>query len=443
MNKMKPKLHYERRKTMYVAKPTPQQLEWQDMELGVLIHYLWCSFPPKAFCKDPRMAELIPAETFDPKKLDPEQWVISAKEMGAKYAVFVANHCEGFSWWPTKENNFNISSTKYKNGKGDVVREFIDACIKHDIKPGLYYSVVANAFYDIDDGKLKEYSKEKLDSYFRHVEAQVTELWSEYGDLFEIWFDGGVVPVEEGGADLTPILRKYQPNAICFQGPKDFSHNVRWVGNERGLAPENCWATTNAGDAAYGGTYEVEEAGVGDPNGKYYWPAETDMPNRGPGKVGSGWIWNENEQYTARSPEYLLDCYIRSVGRNSNLLMGMAISYDGEFEDVEQFRAFGKLIKDTFGTPVAIKVAPKVRDNEVKLYIPENIGFDYLVIRENITEGQLIRAFDVIIDGETVYSSNCIGHKRIIPLKGTRAKELTFKVTESAGEWSLRDIAVY
>ncbi len=125
--------------------------------------------------------------------------------------------------------------------------------------------------------------------YVGHVVGQLTELWSQYGVLFEIWFDGGCLPVEMGGPDIAVLLKKYQPDAIAFQGHKDHPHTLRWVGNEDGLAPENCWATTNAGEVRYDGSISDEKAGIGDPDGKYYWPAETDMPNRTHAAEGGGW----------------------------------------------------------------------------------------------------------------------------------------------------------
>ena len=119
----------------------------------------------------------------------------------------------------------------------------------------------------------------------------------------------------ELGVLIHYCLKMYRPDAICFQGPKAWPQNVRWVGNEDGLAPENCWATTNAGDARFNGTIPEEQAGVGDPNGRYYWPAETDMPNRTHAAFGGGWSWQPNEEHLCYMPEQLLDCYIRSVGR--------------------------------------------------------------------------------------------------------------------------------
>lgn len=119
--------------------------------------------------------------------------------MGAKYAVLVANHCTGFSLWPTAENDYCTRSLAWKDGKGDICRDFIAACQKYDIKPGFYYSTGCNGYYDINDGTIRgEYRTEKYREYVRHVEAQVTELWTEYGKLFEIWFDGGVVDPKQG-----------------------------------------------------------------------------------------------------------------------------------------------------------------------------------------------------------------------------------------------------
>ena len=431
---------------MYTAKPTKEQLVWQDMELGVLIHYCMEIYRPELvgewYKTDMVRTELAP-ETIHPTKLDPEQWVRSAAELGAKYVVLVTNHCTGFSMWNTKVNDFSIASTDWRGGGGDICRAFIEACKKYGLRPGFYYSTGCNGYYNINDSWEWDYTSEYYQEYVRNVEAQVTELWTEYGDLFEIWFDGGIIPPEKGGPDLTPILRKYQPNAICFQGPRDYAHNIRWVGNEEGLAPENCWATTNAGEARYDGTVPDEKAGVGDPDGKYYWPAETDMPNRLHAAFGGGWGWKAGEEHLLYTPEQLLDCYIRSVGRNSNLLLGMAISTDGDFQDEEQFKAFGQLIRETFGNPTILCESPVLTEEKCTVTLPEEQKIKYVVIREDITEGQRIRSFRILADGQAVYTSECIGHKRIIPFDALEAKEITLEITQKAGDVKIRDIAVY
>ena len=141
------------------------------------------------------------------------------------------------------------------------------------------------------------------------------------------------------------------------------------------------------------------------------------------------------------TPEELLDCYVRSVGRNSNLLLGMAISTDGDFQDEAQFVEFGKLIRETFGSPIAQIDAP--HGSEVTLAVPEGKKAQYLVVREDITEGQHIREFAVLADGREIYRSNCVGHKRIVPLKDVNAREITFRVTKSAPGMAIRDIALY
>ena len=428
---------------MNIAKPTKQQLEWHDMELGVLIHYCMEIYNPNLenefpeWYKTDRVRTAIPPESIHPTKLEPEQWVRSAAELGAKYAVLVANHCTGFSMWDTKVNDFSIAHTDWRGGGGDICREFIEACGKYGLKPGFYYSTGCNGYYNVNGCLNGNYHSEAYQAYVKNVVAQVTELWTEYGDLFEIWFDGGVIPPEEGGPDLTPILKMYQHNAICFQGPRDYPHNVRWVGNEDGLAPENCWATTNAGEARFDGTVPDEKAGEGDPDGKYYWPAETDMPNRSQQAFGGGWAWKEGEEHFVFTPEHLLGCYIRSVGRNSNLLLGMAISRDGDFQDEEQFRAFGKLIRDTFGTPAAQTTGGGC----VRLPVKQKVS--YVVIREDITEGQRIRGFRVLADGVPVYESKCIGHKRIIPFTDLEAQTIELQITEQVGGARIRDVAVY
>ena len=431
---------------MFIAKPTKEQLAWQDMELGVIIHYCLEIYRPDLrgdWYKTDAVRTAIAPETIQPAKLDPEQWVRSAAEMGAKYAVLVTNHCTGFSLWNTKVNDFSIASTKWRGGGGDICREFIDACKRYGLRPGFYYSTGCNGYYNINDNWKWDYTSDVYQEYVKNVEAQVTELWTEYGELFEIWFDGGIIPPEKGGPDLTPLLRKYQPQAICFQGPRDYSHNIRWVGNEDGLAPENCWATTNAGEKRYDGTVPDEKAGVGDPDGIYYWPAETDMPNRTHAAFGGGWAWKAGEEHLLYTPEQLLDCYIRSVGRNSNLLLGMSISVDGDFQDEEQFKAFGQLLRETFSHPLALIDKPELLNGCCTITLPEKQKIRYVVIRENINEGQLIRGFRILADGIPVYESECIGHKRIVPFEHLEAKQIVLEITRQAGEASIRDLAIY
>ena len=133
-----------------MSKPTQQQLKWADMEIGVIIHYLMDIYNPEyKAIKTVGVREHMPASIFAPTKLDTDQWIAAAKSAGAKYAVLVANHCTGFSLWPTRDNDYSIASSPWKDGKGDIVGDFVKSCEKYGLKPGLYYSTGCNGYYGI------------------------------------------------------------------------------------------------------------------------------------------------------------------------------------------------------------------------------------------------------------------------------------------------------
>ena len=426
------------------VKPLPEQLQWADMELGVIIHLCMDIYNP-AFneIKTEKVREYLPAKNFNPISLDTDQWIKAASDMGAKYAVLVANHCTGFSLWPTKLDNYSVKASPWKEGKGDIVADFIKSCEKFKLKPGLYYSTGCNGYYGINDDH-PDYNSQRYKDYVKVVEAQVKELWSEYGDLFEIWFDGGVVPVALGGPLLVPILEKYQPNAICFQGPKEHNKNVRWVGNENGMAPEDCWSTAVVNSVSFDGTGRDELKGKGNPDGKYWIPAETDMANRTQGAFGGGWMWKVGEEDKVYSTDKLMECYYTSVGRNSNLLMGMAINDNGLFEDYKQLEDFGNQIKKIFEKPLA-QISGEGYIHTITF--ENSTKINHVVIRENIENGQHIRKF--IVEAETSEGTinlcfgECIGHKRIIKTDNISVKSVTLKILQSVETPLIRDMIVY
>lgn len=433
--------------THQFAKPTKPQLEWAEQEVGVIIHYVMDIYNVEK-CDKIKTKEVrteMPPSIFAPEGWDVDQWMRSAKEAGAKYAVLVANHCTGFSLWPTKANDYSVASCAYKDGKGDIVREFVDACKKYDIKPGLYYSTGCNGYYDINDAILHDYKSPEYQAYVRVVEQQIEELWSQYGDMFEIWFDGGNIPVEEGGPHSADLLKKYQPDAVAFQGPAGHPHNLRWVGNESGLASYDCFSSITIGAARPELVYDEDRKllASGDPFGESWVPAETDMPNRDHLAYGGGWGWAEGEEDKVYTPEHLLDRYINSVGRNSNLLIGMAIAKNGRFEDEQQFIDFGKLIEKTFGDEAKLAEVKGSADPVQTVTLDEAKPISYIVIREDITEGHRVLGFRVLIDGEEILNAHCIGHKRIIEVEGKVGKTVTVEITESRDTPVLRDIAVY
>ena len=164
----------------------------------------------------------------------------------------------------------------------------------------------------------------------------MTELWWRYGELFEIWFDGGAIPAKNGGPDLVPILKKHQPQAIVFEGPVGTPNLIRWVGNERGVAPYPCWSTANASTSDSG---TIEKTIGGDPNGKLWIPGECDVPIR-----GSEWFWQPDGEKSLHSVEAMVQMYYNSVGRNCNLLLNANPGPDGLVPepDFQRYAEFGK-----------------------------------------------------------------------------------------------------
>lgn len=424
--------------------PSKEIEEWSDLELGVIIHHLLETHNPDVKCKHyGHTDETLPAESFNPVNVDTDQWMAAAKAMGAKYAVFVANHSSGFSMWPTKANDYSVKSSPYKDGNADIVKDFLESCKKYKIKPGIYYSTGCNGFYGYMDNESQDHTTEKYQEYSNVVMQQLEELWTEYGDIFEIWFDGGIVPKKLGGADVYSLLKKYQPNAVCFQGPQEHNKNVRWVGNERGVAPTNCWSTANSNTCAYGGDVEDIAVGLGSPNGKYWIPAEADMGNRRKDAFGGGWVWKEGEEDKCYTPEELLDRYYTSVGRNTNLLVGMAIDDKGLFSDVEQFTEFGKLVKQIYENPVK---STRGVGKEFVLELEEEEFIKNISIMEDIHYGERVRNFSVYVerpDGqEEIFNANCIGHKRLVKLN-EKVKKIVLIINECIDTPIIKEFTVY
>ncbi len=416
------------------------------MELGVLIHYDIPVFHPD-FDFRKRWGDPLDVSIFNPTQLDTDQWLSTAAAAGAKYVVLVAKHCSGFSLWPTEAHDYSVKSAPWRDGEGDIVGDFIKSCKKFGIKPGLYYSVACNGYFCVDNpGTVLSGDEDEQKAYNEMVIKQLTELWTHYGDLFEIWFDGGALPPEKGGPDVLSLLLKYQPNAVCFQGPEKFPSILRWVGNESGLAPNPCWSTTNVADGDFTGTEQVPEIGIGDPDGRVWAPAETDMPNRYLLSNGGGWFWRAGEDDLIFEPEELLERYYTSVGSNSNLLIGMVIDDRGLVPDadVEQFKAFGQLIKDRFGKPIA-KAGGE--GTEIAFYFARPSVINHVVIMENIARGERIRAYTVeaAVNGEfrTVCSGFSVGHKRIERFDDVEVTGVKLKITDSTDVPDIRQFAVY
>ncbi len=415
-----------------LPRPSRQQAQWQDMELGMFFHFDLPIYKPGWNWRS--WQDKPTPEMYNPSKLDTDQWMEAAQAMGAKYAVFVAKHCSGFLQWQSDLYPYGVKQSPWRDGKGDVVRDFIESCHKYRIKPGLYASVTANGYLEVDNPGLVNRGKggdpAAQARYVKICEQMLTELWSRYGDLFEIWFDGGALPVEKGGPDLVPIYEKYQPNAIVFQGP---AASIRWIGNERGVAAYPCWATV---------PHRQDYHGPGDPNGQYWLPGECDVPVR-----NHDWFWKPDSAQKLYSVDELMDMYYRSVGRNCNLLLNANPNPDGLVPeaDFQRYVEFGKEIRRRFAKPVA-RTRGQSSLIEMKLLRPTAI--DHIVLMEDIRLGERIRSYQVEgMTGPDTWQTLCtgqsVGHKRIESFDPTEVAKVRLRILDSVADPLVRELAAY
>lgn len=417
--------------------PSMEQIQWADCEVGVIIHLDLQVFDPD-YEQHYDAYDNSCVKLFDPDRLDTDQWLAAAKSAGAKYAVLTAKHGTGFTLFPTEANPISIANAPYKNGKGDVVADFIASCKRFGIRPGFYFNTSYNRYYGIRGGLPKDGDPAKLEYYNRAIMQQLEDLWSRYGEFFEIWFDGGCLPPEQGGPDLVPLLQKYQPRAITFQSPPSVPNGIRWVGNERATAEYNCWATVEYSRDSFDGVTEVRRQG--DPWGELWRPAEADTPGREASRsYAGGWIWKEGEDHTVIPGEELFAMYLESVGRNCNLLIGMGIDRHGLLPeaDAKALARLGELVTDAFGTPLA-NYEGSMNETVYHLQSPDGKFARYLVVMEDITYGERVLRFHL----DNGIEGCSIGHKRIIPLpEGT--KSVTFTVDESKDTPMMRSVCLY
>ncbi len=330
--------------------PTERQLQWQETEMYCLIHFTPTTFQNKEWGygdADPEM--------FNPAHFDAEQIVAAAKAGGFKGIISVAKHHDGFALWPTKTAAYNISESPWKNGKGDMVREFQEAAKKLGMKFGVYCSPW--------DRNNPAYGTEEYVNIYRQ---QLRELYSNYGDLFMSWHDGAnggdgyyggkkeARKVDQSTYydwhNTWAITRELQPGAAIFS---DIGLDVRWVGNEKGIAPETSWSTiTLAGKGdkePMPGFMEDGNLGSGTRLGKQWIPTECDVPLR------PGWFYHPEQDDQLKSVSELFDLYCRSVGRGGAFDLGLSPNTDGLLHenDVKVLESFGRLLKAVFENDLA------------------------------------------------------------------------------------------
>ena len=415
-----------------MATPTPEQITWQDCELGMFFHFDIPIYKPGW---DWRSWQGLPGpDEYNPEKLDTDQWLEAARALDARYAVFVAQHCSGFCQWQTDLYPYGVKQSPWRGGKGDVVADFVESCRKYDIKPGLYASVTANAYLEVDNPGLVNRGQGgdpgAQDRYRRICEGMLEELWGRYGELFEVWFDGGALPVDQGGPDLVPILRERQPRAMVFQGP---AATIRWIGNERGVAPYPCWATVP--DTS-------DYNGPGDPDGSRWLPGECDVPVR-----NHEWFWAPDDERKLYALDELVDMYYQSVGHNCNLLLNANPGPDGlvPAADFQRYVEFGRELRRRFATPLA---ETRGTGALMELILDQPQIVDHVSIMEEIAHGERVRHYQV--EGlvgpdrwQVLCDGTSIGHKRIQSFSPVEIAAVRLRVTQSVDEPRIRRLALY
>lgn len=426
-----------------VVVPNERQCAWAEAEIGVLIHFDMPVFRPDYEWRD--FGTHPAPECFDPTALDTDQWLATAKSLGAKYAVLVAKHCSGFSLWPTEAHEYSVKNSPYKGGKGDIVAEFVASCRKYGIRPGIYASTTANGYLWADNpGLVQEGGPVTQQEYNRVVETQLTELWSNYGELFEIWFDGGVLPPEQGGFDVLSLVGRLQPQAIAFQGPYGHPNLVRWVGNEEGVAPDPCWATAGETTAA-DGTKRISGLN-GAPDAPYWCPGEADFTLRRNDSFQGGWFWHEGEESELFPLDELMRKYEASVGRNTNMLLGIVVDNRGLVPeaDARRIAEFGAEIRRRYGSPLR-QVSGAGFEHTVALDAPTAV--DRAVVAEDIACGE--RVLEYRIEGRhddawsVLAEGSNIGHKRIVRFEPAVLDALRLVVVRAKAEPQIASLAVY
>jgi alpha-L-fucosidase len=425
-------------------KPSAPQLAWQKAEVGVLISYDLPVFQGTPYNQaQNRITPFHNVNIFNPTQLNTDQWIQAAKAGGAKFAVLTVTHETGFALYQSDANPYCMKAIKFQNGKGDIVRDFVNSCRKYGVEPGIYVGIRWNSYLGVHDFKIEgssEFVKRRQAAYKNMCEQMVTELCTRYGKLFMIWFDGGADDPSKNGPNILPIVTKHQPNCLFYHNAQ--KADFRWGGSESGTVPYPSWSTfpfvfshAVRQETIFANNFALLK--TGDPAGKFWMPAMSDAPLRGH-KGGHDWFWNPNEDHHVNPLDKMMNMYYGSVGHNSTLILGITPDNRGLIPnaDVAMLTAWGDSIKKVFKTPVA---SLKLQQKDYTINIPLQKSFSKIVIQENIQEGERVRSFvieaNINDQWKIIKEGTCIGHKYIglldTPIKAT-AVRLIIKEATSA-----------
>lgn len=431
--------------------PAARQMKWHEAELGVVFHYDLHVFDGEAYGQGGnRINPVEDYNIFNPSSLDTDQWIMAAKAAGARFAVLTATHETGFGLWQSDVNPYCLKAVRWRDGRGDIVRDFVNSCRKYGIQPGIYIGIRWNSLLGIHNFRAEgdgEFARNRQEWYRRLCEKMVTELCTRYGDLFMIWFDGGADDPDGLGPDVEPIVDRYQPDCL-------FYHNVdradlRWGGSESGTVGYPCWSTFpypySHSNADEGVMDHNELLAHGDADGAYWVPAMADTPLRGYNGRHE-WFWEPGDEDAVYPLENLMDMYEKSVGRNATLIVGLTPDPDGLIPegDVERLKEWGDEIRRRFGSPLA-RTSGKA--DTLTLDMEGRQTCDYYILQEDISQGERIRAYRIEArtggSWVTVAHGSSVGHKRIGSFPPVEASAFRVVVEKSTGTPVIRDFSVY
>ena len=450
--------------------PEPKQVEWQQMETYAFIHFGLNTFNDREWGygdTDPKV--------FNPTNLDCDQWAQTLVKAGMKGVILTAKHHDGFCLWPFEGTEYSIKNSPWKNGKGNVVKELSEACKKYGLKFAVYLSPW--------DRHQANYGTPEYLPYFY---AQLHDLLTNYGPVFEVWFDGanGGDGWYGGAKDIRTIDRKnyynypriyemldsIQPQAIIFS---DGGPGCRWVGNEKGFAGATNWSFLRKGEVhpGYDKSYELQ---YGHPDGNQWVPAECDV------SIRPGWFYHPEEDDRVKSPDQLVDLYYRSVGHNATLLLNFPVDRRGLIHPVDSANAvrFHEMIQQQLKTNLVAGMIPKVSnerggdfvasaltdDNFDTYWATEDgvttadIEFSFdtptrmnrMMLQEYIPLGQRVKAFVVeYLDKDTWLpvklneETTTIGYKRLLRFETVETKGIRIRITDARGPLCLSNVGVY
>ena len=450
--------------------PEPKQVEWQQIETYAFIHFGLNTFNDREWGygdTDPK--------TFNPTNLDCEQWAQTLVKAGMKGVILTAKHHDGFCLWPFEGTDYSVKNSPWKNGQGNVVKELSEACKKYGLKFAVYLSPW--------DRHQANYGTPEYLPYFY---AQLHDLLTNYGPVFEVWFDGanGGDGWYGGAKDIRTIDRKnyynypriyemldsIQPQAIIFS---DGGPGCRWVGNEKGFAGATNWSFLRKGEVhpGYDKNYELQ---YGHPDGNQWVPAECDV------SIRPGWFYHPEEDDRVKSPDQLVDLYYRSVGHNATLLLNFPVDRRGLIHPVDSANAvrFHEMIQQQLKTNLVAGMTPKVSnerggdfvasaltdDNFDTYWATEDgvttadIEFSFdtptrmnrMMLQEYIPLGQRVKAFvveyldkDIWLPVKLNEETTTIGYKRLLRFETVETKGIRIRITDARGPLCLSSVGVY